>query len=237
VILSDISYSDCIPQLKRVLKDFDFTFDHPGYDFDSLPTGFHFNVTTYWRLALPQVLSKYEIKKAVYLDADTLVLGDITELYNIDIEVKTLGGCLDISSDELALQLNLKQDFAINGGVLLMNVPKMNKINWVMEANRLNEEGKIKWVDQDVINILLDEKIKLIDLKWNVQAGDFQNGYDGEVNILHFTESNNTKPWNYGSKHLFLGVYNTYIRKSGFYWSYLKLESVRRLKKYIRTII
>ena len=235
VILSDINYSECIPQLKRVLKNFDFTFDNPGNDFDSLPTGFHFNVTTYWRLALPQVLNKYGIQKAVYIDTDTLVVDDISKLYNIDLEDKTLGGCLDIGSDSHVTRMNLKQGFAINGGVLLMNIPRLNQINWVTEANRLNEEGRIEWVDQDVLNILLDGQIKLIDLKWNIQSGNFQNGYNGEVNIVHFTESGNTKPWKYRSKHRYLGVYNTYMKKSGFFLDYFKYETIRRLNKLKQT--
>jgi lipopolysaccharide biosynthesis glycosyltransferase len=155
VILSDIEFSACIPQLKKVLHHFDFTFDNPGSGFDSLPTGFHFNVTTYWRLALPSVLQKYGIRKAIYIDTDTLVVSDLSELYNIDLGDNTVGGCLDIGSDRHVARMLLKQSFAINGGVLLMDIAKMNKIDWASEAKRLNKEGKIEWVDQDVINILL----------------------------------------------------------------------------------
>jgi lipopolysaccharide biosynthesis glycosyltransferase len=236
VILSDITFNQCIWQLKKVLNHFDFTFDNPGNDFDDMPTGYHFNVTTYWRLALPIVLANYGIEKAIYLDTDIIVVENLQELYDYELDEYSCGGCVDIGSELHVSRMKLKQGFAINGGVLLMDVYKMNQLNWADEANRLNEEGRIKWVDQDVINILLDEKIKLIDLKWNVQSGDFQNGYDGKVSIVHFTESSNTKPWKYGSTHLYLSVYNTYIRTSGFYWSYLILETVRRLKKYKKAV-
>ena len=232
VILSDITYNQCIWQLRKVLKHFDFTFDNPGNDFDDMPTGYHFNVTTYWRLALPKVLTSYGIKKAIYLDTDTLVVDGLQELYNINLYDKTCGGSLDIGSDKHIDRMALKQGFAINGGVLLLNVFKMNLINWANEANRLNEEGRIEWVDQDVINILLDGEIALLDLKWNVQSGNFQNCYKGKVNILHFTESKYTKPWRIKNKHLYLGVYNTFMRKSGFYFEYLFFEGIRRLRKY-----
>ena len=231
VILSDITYSQSIWQLKKVLKHFDFTFDNSGNDFDSMPTGYHFNITTYWRLALPKVLAHYEIERAIYLDADTLVVDGLHELFNINLNGKTCGGSLDIGSVKDIDRMGLKQGFAINGGVLLMNVAKMNQFNWAEEANRLNLEGRIKWVDQDVINIVLDGEVELIDLKWNVQSGNLQNGYESEVNIVHFTESNNTKPWSIKSKHRFLGVYNTYMRKSGFYFEYLWFEIIRRIRK------
>lgn len=232
VILSDITYDQSIWQLKKVLKHFDFTFDNPGSDFDEMPTGYHFNVTTYWRLALPKVLALYGIEKAIYLDTDTLVVDSLHDLYNINLNGKTCGGSLDIGSDKHTDRMGLNQGFAINGGVLLMDVTKMNQFNWAEEANRLNQEGRIKWVDQDVINIVLDGEVEMIDLKWNVQSGNFQNGYKGDVNIVHFTESNNTKPWNIKSKHLYMGVYNTYMRKSGFYLDWFYYEGIRRIKKY-----
>jgi lipopolysaccharide biosynthesis glycosyltransferase len=231
VILSDITYNKSIWKLKKVLKHFDFTFDNPGNDFDSMPTGYHFNVTTYWRLALPKVLSKYGIEKAIYLDTDILVVDSLQELYHTNLDDKTCGGSLDIGSDMHIERMGLKQGFAINGGVLLMDVAKMNQFNWAEEANRLNQEGRIKWVDQDVLNILLDGKIKLFDLKWNVQSGNFQNGYQDNVAIVHFTESGRAKPWNSKSKHIYIGVYNTFMRKCGFYWDYTLLETLRRIKK------
>jgi lipopolysaccharide biosynthesis glycosyltransferase len=234
VILSDIDFEQCIWQLKRVLKNYDFSFDNPGTDFDQMPTGFHFNVTTYWRLALPKVLVKHKIEKTIYLDVDTLIIDDLEELYNINLEGKACGGCLDISSRDHTERMELKQEFAINGGVLLMDVERMNEIDWVEESNRLNNEGRIQWVDQDVINILLDNEIQLIDLKWNVQSGNLQNSYDGPVSVVHFTESGNTKPWSIRIEHRFLAVYNIYMRKSGFYFDWLYYEGFRRFNKYFR---
>ena len=43
----------------------------------------------------------------------------------------------------------------------------MNQFNWAEVANQLNKEGRIKWVDQDVINIVLDGEIVLLDLNLN----------------------------------------------------------------------
>ncbi len=195
VILSDITFNQSIWQLKKVLKHFDFTFDNPGNDFDSMPTGYHFNVTTYWRLALPKVLSNYGIEKAIYLDTDTLVVYRLHDLYNINLNGKTCGGSLDIGSDSHVDRMSLKQGFAINGGVILMAVAKMNQFNWVKEANRLNDEGRIKWVDQDVINIVLDGEIALLDLKWNMQTGHFLHKYPEKPGIVHFTMWADKKPW------------------------------------------
>ena len=231
VILSDIKFEQCIWQLKSVLVHFDFSFDNPGDDFDSMPTGFHFKTPVYWRLKLPNVLVNYGIKRAIYIDLDTLVINPLDSLFEQDLQNMSVGACLDICSEDNCNRLNLKQGFSINSGLLLMDVEKMNRINWVDEANRLNKEGLIRWVDQDVINILLDQEIKLVDVMWNVQSGNFQNRYNGPVIIIHFTESGDSKPWSIKSKHQYLDVYNTYMRKSGFYFDYLWFETFRRILK------
>jgi lipopolysaccharide biosynthesis glycosyltransferase len=226
VILSDINYNQCIWQLKRVLKNFDFTFDNPGNDFDSMPTGYHFNVTTYWRLALPNVLSNYNIEKAIYLDTDTLIIDDLTDLYNFDLASNTCGGCFDIGTDKHVVRMQLKQGFAINGGVLLMDVNKMNQINWVEKANELNKQGKIQWVDQDVLNIVLDDKIALLDLKWNMQTSYFKNDKNNKAVIAHFTSNGKgKKPWETKYRyHPFIEIYFEFMGKSGFYHDYLKYK-------------
>lgn len=232
-ILTDLNYDQCILQLKNALKNFQFTFENPGSDFDKLPTGFHFKTAVYWRLKLPSILSKYGVAKVIYLDLDILVFSDLNRLFELELGASYIGAVIDVCSADNVRRMKLAQGFAINSGVLVMNVLKMNSVNWVDEANRLNNEGRIRWVDQDVINIVLDEKIKPIDIIWNVQSGNLQNGYEGEINIIHFTESNNSKPWKLNSSHRYLNVYNSYIRMSGFYFDYIILETVRRIRKYI----
>jgi lipopolysaccharide biosynthesis glycosyltransferase len=225
VILSDIKYNQCIWQLRRVLKNFDFTFDNPGNDFDSMPTGYHFNVTTYWRLALPKILSYYNIEKAIYLDLDVLVLSDLNDLFSFDLGNKICGGCIDICSNEHVVRMKLSQNFAINGGLLLFDVLKMNEINWVNEANYLHNKGKIKWVDQDVINILLDNKIVLLELKYNVQSGHFlTNSACDDPIIIHFTQAPNSKPWDVNCKHPYYKLYKNFILKSNLYNDYFYLQ-------------
>jgi lipopolysaccharide biosynthesis glycosyltransferase len=234
-ILSDLEYQKFIPQLKNILRNFEFSIDVIGNAFDDLPTGFHFTKAMYGLLAMPGLLAKKGIKKALYIDLDIIVLEDLNQLYSIDLSKYFCAGALDIHTQNEALQtrLNLKQGFVINSGVILMNIEKMNEIDWIEKANELNIQGKIQWGDQDVVNMLMDGKIMKLEQKWNVQSGNFQNGYEGDVSVVHFTESGNTKPWNYEAKHSYLGVYNTIMRDSGFYWDYFRFELVRRARKHL----
>jgi UDP-glucose:(galactosyl)LPS alpha-1,2-glucosyltransferase len=231
IIISDLTYEKCIVQLRRILDSFDFTIINSGNEFEGLPKLNHVGLVTYWRLKLPEVLTKYNIKKAIYFDVDTLILGDISELFNHSLKNMYCGGCLDINSEQHVRRMKLVQNFVINGGLLLLDVVKMNSINWVEGVKHLNEQGKITWVDQDAINILLDGKIQLLPQSWNVQSGNFQNGYTGKVDIAHFTESGKTKPWSSKCRHPFFSTYRTYMRISGFLLIYLKLEIIAKLRK------
>jgi len=197
VIVSDLKFDNLIPQLKNVLKKFEFTIDNFDKEFDDLPTGFHFTKAMYGLLSLPKISSSYGLKKSIYIDLDTLVLCDLTELYDIDLERYFCGGVLDIHghNPELINRLNLKQGFVINSGVLIMDIQKMSTIDWKIEASLLNEKGLIKWGDQDVINMILDEKIKQIDLKWNMQTGYFLHKNPTIPAIVHFTMWASKKPW------------------------------------------
>jgi lipopolysaccharide biosynthesis glycosyltransferase len=236
IIISDITYDNCIVQLKTVLDKFDFTIDNSSNEFEGLPELGHVGLVTYWRLKLPSLLANYQIQRAIYLDVDTLILDDLSKLFNQKLSLYC-GGCLDICSDIHVERMNLSQGFVINGGLLLMDVSKMNTINWIEGVRELNDRGRIKWVDQDALNILLDDKIELLSQQWNVQSGNFQNGYAGPVKVLHFTESNNTKPWTSNCRHPYFNIYRTYIRKTGFIWVYIKLEMSARFKKFVNTFL
>jgi lipopolysaccharide biosynthesis glycosyltransferase len=229
VILSDVPYNKCIWQLKKVLKHFDFTYDNPGDDLDCMPTSHQFSKAVYWRLILPQILVKYEIEKAIYLDSDTIVVKGLDDLYNTNLEGYFCGGVLDIHSETHINRLELTQGYAVNSGVLLMDVPKMNSIDWVGESIRLNSLGKASFFDQDLVNIILDKKMKLLDLKWNKQTGHFLHKYPEKPAIVHFTMWADKKPWFTTFRHPFIPKLLEILLRNGFlvlfimiYWNYFK---------------
>jgi lipopolysaccharide biosynthesis glycosyltransferase len=235
VVLSDIPYGQCIWQLKRVLRHFEFTFDNPGIDLDDMPTSHQFSKAVYWRLILPNVLAKYQIEKAIYLDSDTIVVDRLYDLYNIDLEGYFCGGVLDLHSDKHVIRLELIQGFAVNSGVLLMDVPKMNSIDWINESLRLNSLGKASFFDQDLVNIILDNKIKLLDLKWNKQTGHFLHKYPDKPAIVHFTMWADKKPWFTTFRHPFIPGLLDILFKNGFlvlfmkiYWNYYRNKLIKK---------
>lgn len=223
VILSDISQNKCIWQLKKVLKHFDFTFDNPGVELDGMPTSHQFSKAVYWRLILPNILGKYKIEKAIYLDSDTIAVEQLNDLYNTNLNGLYCGGILDIHSDIHVERLDLTQGFAVNSGVLLMDVPKMNRIDWVGESIRLNSLGMASFFDQDLVNIILDNKMKLLDLKWNKQTGHFLHKYPEKPAIVHFTMWADKKPWFTTFRHPYIPELLEILLKNAFLVSYIKI--------------
>lgn len=119
-----------------------------------------------------------DIDKLLYLDSDTLICRDISELFDSDITDYVIGGVRDMApvNDKFSPQgifvKNFSEKYLNNGpytnsGVLLINLHKM------AEYEHLLFETKIPLVcpDQDLLNAAFVGKIKILPLKYNVAPG------------------------------------------------------------------
>lgn len=160
--------------------------------------GDFFGMEAYSRLFCAYKIPK-EVEKILYLDADMICTGDITELYDLDFEGKTWVACEDggIQEKDL-LRLNLPLDYKyINSGMLLIDVKKLRQnytekdmVNMIRE----NEEFLI-YPDQDFINKMFSNDIKIVDSKYNLIAkGIRYRDLKSKPLIIHYAGS--TKPWN-----------------------------------------
>lgn len=140
-----------------------FKFPKPEGNKDTRLTDF-----TYVRLLLPQILSSYN--KCLYLDGDVLCRGDISELLNTNIEY--FGGCLDIDTEQHLKESGIKN--YINAGILLLNLENLRKDNFLNKALTFDCNSKPiykrHWChDQTIINELYQNKIKILNSKFNTQ--------------------------------------------------------------------
>lgn len=92
----------------------------------------YFTMTIYFRLFIPEMFPQYD--KAIYLDSDVIVPGDITKLYETDLQDHILGACPDHSVSEVPVlarymedAIGIDRNHYINSGVLLMNLKKMRE--------------------------------------------------------------------------------------------------------------
>ena len=157
------------------------------------------------RLLIPEVLPQ-SVKKALYLDADVLVAEDLKNLFDINVENYYAAMVEDAVPQLHQLELLKGRKYA-NSGVILFNLNKMRQdkipqLLWkYLDENfeRFScKEGPSCYTfkDQDLINLVLKDGIKFIDLKWNNQ--DLMKWQDvsdsNREGIYHFVSSEN-KPW------------------------------------------
>lgn len=143
-----------------------------------LPHHGHFRPETYFRLLAPQLLPN--VDKAIYLDSDLIVNADIAGLYDIDVEGFKLGATRDADtigqidgydetvgpylSDELGM--DDPHDY-FQAGVLLMNLAELRRTVTPEEFLRISTERMWKWLDQDVLNKVVNGEYVRIPMNWN----------------------------------------------------------------------
>lgn len=182
----------------------------------------HFSIETMLRFYIPDYI---DYEKVVYLDCDMIVLGDISGLYKIKLENKTVAAVWNYmsakTSDYVETVLNLKPDQYFNAGLLIIDTKKMKEKQIKENAIQLLKEHPEYWMlDQDALNIILSGDVKYLPLEWNVQISHFANGNDIVTNadecynaflkpkIIHYTGS--SKPWDYP------------VNYSNQFWNYAK---------------
>ena len=100
-------------------------------DKELLYENFHFSKEMYYRILIPTILSQYE--KVIYLDCDMVVLGDLSELYQTDLQGYVLAGVSDVqhydSKRYVEDTLGLDTKKYINSGMLVINCKEFKKQN------------------------------------------------------------------------------------------------------------
>ncbi|MBQ3866007.1 MAG: hypothetical protein II776_03820, partial [Clostridia bacterium] len=93
---------------------------------DKLPIRDYYSKTTYYRMYIADMFPEYD--KAVYIDSDTIVQGDISELYLVDMGDNLVAACKEqamIQTDNYGTYaeqvVGVSRYSFFNAGVLLIN--------------------------------------------------------------------------------------------------------------------
>ena len=131
-------------------------------------------VEIYFRIFAGKYLPQ-DLERILYLDADTIVINPLKELYETDFEGNYYVAATHVKKVLHKLneiRLNIKEDEPyINTGVLLMNLKALRNIHIEKEVKEFIErnEKKLLLPDQDIIVSIYGDKIKLVDsLKYNL---------------------------------------------------------------------
>lgn len=183
------------------------------------------------RLFLNEYLPE-SIERVLYLDCDTMIVSSIRELWDTDLNSLTFGACLDAFSWLYNKNLGLSIEAElINSGVLLVDMVmwrSRNVENKVVEILK-KRQGKIQQADQGILDIMVQNDLKVLHPKFNCISGYFEFTYPEWIKyrkptekyklkysseiirqsvknpvIIHFTSSFlNDRPWSKNSTHPF----------------------------------
>lgn len=154
-----------------------------GHDMWNLP------ISSYYRIFLADILP--DVDRIIYLDADTLLTGDLTELWRTDLEGNFLAACLDERAymKKVFSVLNPRRREYFNSGVLVFDLCLFRKyktindfLDFLVDTADLYELG-----DQDALNLYFLDAVKLLDSSWNYGVPSYKEyGQINNINLLHF---------------------------------------------------
>lgn len=222
ILSSDFSFAskDMINALKNRYKNCNVAYIVPERKlFEKFKLNISYiSVETYFRYIIADLIS--DIDKCLYLDADLVVNGCLSELYDLEIENYYCAGARDIFIDKINYKEKIKfdkGDLYVNAGVLLFNLSKMrqDRVSLKLIENTRSFEKTIEYQDQDIINITFKGKIKEADSTYNFASANVvaEKNKRGDAIIIHYTGPK--KPWHHNCKNKmrYLYTYYEYIAK------------------------
>jgi lipopolysaccharide biosynthesis glycosyltransferase len=180
-------------------------------DYKDLYISDHITQAAYYRILIPELIN-IDIDKILYLDCDIVVLGDLIELFEINID-NYFAGVIEEKVVGIKENLGLKDETPyFNSGVILINLKKWREFNISNKTISFIREnpGKIKFWDQDALNVILAGKCLVLPKKFNLLTSEIENisNIKNPV-IVHF--SSNVKPWLFNGRNPFNNSYFYYL--------------------------
>ena len=187
-----------------------------------------FTLTIFFRLFIPVMFPKYD--KCIYIDADTVIPGDISRLYNEDLEDNYLGCIVDkstIDNEILASYfeevVGIPRDKYINSGVLLMNSKKLRELK--IDEKFLDLYTKYGFdviaPDQDYINSMCYGHIKYLSDIYDAMPNPNNKEVENPV-IIHYNLF--LKPWQYENVQYY-DYFWKYAKSTPFYDEILEIKN------------
>ena len=183
---------------------------------DRLPVRDYYSNATYYRLFIAEMYPNLD--KAIYIDSDTIVKGDISKLYNVDLENNLVAACHeqamvqnDVFGNYVNINLGLDRYNYFNAGVLVINC-KLFRDECVLDQFSdiiTLYECKVTQ-DEDYLNIICKDRIKWVSDSWNTEIYGNIKFKDEEINLIHYIMWH--KPWHF-----------TGVKFEEYFWKYAKM--------------
>jgi len=148
----------------------------------------HVTTSALIKFELPNIFRDFE--NILYLDSDLIVLQDISYIFSL-FDTKTYAGVVkDAGAMLQGSHKNIHLSNYFNSGVMLLNLKKMridditNKLWYQKESIQ-----ETNFMDQDIFNIVFNENVTYLPLKFNSIADHYLNySYHDITNITQYPD-------------------------------------------------
>lgn len=236
-----LHYGNCKLQYRMVGNCFEKAFEIRGI-----------TVAAYYRLLIPELIPEYE--KVIYADVDMIFRQDLSNVYSMDLGnnyiAATYDWGLNISEEGKAYidsVKGLQNGRYIQSGFIILNSIQIRKDN-LIEMFRSLAKRKLRYQDQDILNIACRGRIKILPFSYNmtdsvfyyIEKGDnhipqsYRNAELEEARSIGTLHFNGAKPWmrycvNFDLWWEYYRKCPVYDRKFHFDFFYDKLDEYDRL--------
>lgn len=184
---------------------------------NSLQLRDYYTGATYYRIFIASMFP--DLDKALYIDSDTVLLGDVSELYNVELSDTLIGAIPDgavAAVEEFKIYtkytLGIDAENYFNAGVVLMNLAAFRKENFYARFCNLLKAYKFCVAqDQDYLNVLCKDRVTYIGEEWNRMP---IGGDEETPKLIHYNLT--LKPWHYENI-LFSEYFWRYAKETEFY--------------------
>lgn len=179
----------------------------PQSDFDSLPEipekNAIFPKAMYAKLLIPELFPNPP-EKFLYVDADTLILNSLQDLFERSLSGSTVAAAPDIQNRICGLGVGLDKQY-FNAGVMYINARKWLNTGVTDACLGFVREYKPRYMDQTALNAVLHRRdtVDIISPKYNLINLWEENADENipvsfdwdEISIVHYAGV--PKPWHY----------------------------------------
>lgn len=204
--------------------------------------GAYITLATYYRLFFPQLIDQ-AISRLIYIDADTLIVGNLSSLYMHPLNGKVIAAVQEAEMEPRPdIEFPNLADY-FNAGVLLMDLSKWRAQEITKKAlNVIATYGeRLKYHDQDALNLVFRGNWQRVDESFNLMKAYIPydlpcrayNEYLRNKVVIHYNGA--LKPWHWACENKLRFLYKIYLMQSPIPLNklYLKkkisVQGVRRL--------
>lgn len=179
----------------------------------------HISIATYFRLLIPSLLPPI-LNRVIFLDSDIIINNSLDALWTTVMDGQPVAAVSDRNLDQQRSRLGMAAEAPyFNAGVLVIDLDQWRQEDILLKGMQFAKANASKldnW-DQDVLNHLFENRVRLLHPRWNAMAhlwgldpswlaaqgvlSDQDQEAKDRPHVIHFAGGGFAKPWNFHCPH------------------------------------